>query len=104
MPGPVLTTASTITCTHGGRAVLTTPNRVSLAGAPILLESDIHTVVGCTLNSPCVTITWQAGANAVTIGGKRALVKTSIGQCKNGGGGTQGVALIASTQLPVSAR
>ena len=48
MPGGVLTTASTILCPHGGIAVLTTANaRVTAGGAPVLLESDIHTVAGC---------------------------------------------------------
>ena len=75
MPGAALTTLSSIQCPHGGRALLTTANT--------------HT---------------SAGAGAVTVNGKKVLVKSSIGQCKNDSGAVQGVALIASTQLPVTAK
>ncbi len=75
----------------------------------MLLESDIHTVVGCGFYqgvnySPCITIAWSAGASAVTVGGTSVLVKSSIGQCKNAAGAVQGVAIIASTQTAVTAK
>jgi hypothetical protein len=108
MPGTALTTASSVQCPHGGRAILTTANTVSTAGAAMLLESDVHSVVGCVFfigleYSPCLTIEWKAGANALTVNGKNVLVKSSIGTCKNGAL-IQGIALIASTQLPVTAQ
>ena len=109
MPGTVLTTTSSIQCPHGGRAILSTSDTTTSARAPMLLETDIHTVAGCsfyqgTNYSPCVTIAWSAGAGAVTVGGTKVLVKSSIGQCKNAGGVVQGVAIIASTQTAVTAR
>jgi hypothetical protein len=108
MPGTVLTTASSIVCPHGGTAVLKTSNSVATAGAAMLLETDIHNVIGCTFYngsnySPCLTIEWKAGANAVTVNGTKVLVKSSVGTCKNGPI-VQGVALINSTQLPVTAK
>lgn len=108
MPGTALTTASSIMCQHGGQAVLKTSNSVATAGAAILLESDVHDVIGCPFYngsnySPCLTIEWKAGANAVTVNGTKVLVKSSIGTCKNGQI-IQGVALINSTQLPVTAQ
>ena len=109
MPGTALTTTSSVQCPHGGRAILTTKNATSNAGTSMLLESDIHPVVGCTFfigpnYSPCVTIEWSAGASALSVGGTKVLVKSSIGQCKAGAGAVQGVAIIASTQTPVSAQ
>src|SRR5450432_2032271 len=108
MPGAALTTLSSIQCPHGGRATLTTANLHASAGARVLLVSDVHTVAGCsffmgTAYSPCLTIEWSAGAGAVTVNGTAVLVKSSIGQCKNGSGAVQGIAIIASTQLPVKA-
>ena len=107
--GPVLTTLSSVQCPHGGRALLTTSNASSHAAANMLLESDTHAVVGCGFfigpkYSPCLTIAWAAGATALSVGGTPVLVKSSIGTCKNDSGAVQGVALVASTQLPVSAR
>ena len=49
MPGRALTTFSSVQRPHGGRAVLTTTNTHRRRPAPrMLLETDIHTVVGCT--------------------------------------------------------
>jgi hypothetical protein len=109
MPGNILTTKSKIQCTHGGQATLLTSNTsVFVKGAPALLESDVHPVVGCpftvgTKPSPCVRIEWSAGARKVTK--KTAvLVKSSMGKCINAEGATQGVAIIVNTQMEVSAK
>ena len=97
-------------CPHGGRATLFTSNsRSSAGGAPALLESDVHPVVGCPFTvasnySPCVRIEWSAGANKGTVNGTPVLVKTSIGKCINAGGAVQGVATIVNTQMKVSAQ
>lgn len=108
MPGQVLTTSSTIICTHGGQAILSTANaKVSVDNAPALLESDIHPVVGCpftvgTKYSPCIRIEWTAGAAKVTINETKVLVSSSIGKCINGEGAPQGVASIINTQTKVT--
>lgn len=109
MPGKNLTTSSSIQCTHGGQAILTTANsHVFAEGAPVLLESDVHAVVGCPFTlpgpkySPCVRIEWSAGAAQVTVQGTKVLVQSSIGKCISGEGAPQGVAIIASTQMKAS--
>ena len=104
MASPYLTTTSTIQCPHGGMAQLFTINRGVLAGgAPILLESDVHPVVGCPFTvgpkySPCVRIQWSLGSVQGTINGTPPLIQTSIGQCLNAEGAPQGIALIVNTQ------
>jgi len=53
MPGYVLTTMSQVLCTHGGKAVLTTANtKVKIQNAAALLETDVHTVAGCSFTLP----------------------------------------------------
>lgn len=109
MPGPVLTTTSTVQCPHGGRAILTTANaRVTGGGAPILLDTDIHPVVGCAFvvalkPSPCIRIQWVAGAARARIG-TAPLVASSIGVCYSPEGAPQGVAIVVNTQPKVSAQ
>jgi hypothetical protein len=109
MGTPLLTTASTIMCPHGGQAILLTANaRVMAGGAQVLLQSDTHMVVGCpftigTKYSPCVKIQWSAGATRASIGGQPPLTQTSVGICRSGEGAPQGVAIIASTQPRASA-
>lgn len=109
MPGAVLTTASQIMCPHGGKAMLSTKNTKTSAGDRMLLETDVHDVVGCpftvgTKYQPCRKISWSAGASAVTVNETKVLVQSSIGQCKADGEIVQGVALIVQTQPKVIAR
>ena len=104
MTGLVLTTASAIQCPHGGRATLLTSNtQVKVDGALALLVSDTHPIVGCpfmigTKPSPCIKITWSAGARQLTAGGTAVLVKNSIGKCLSAESAPQGVALKVSVQ------
>jgi hypothetical protein len=110
MPGNHLTTASAIQCPHGGRATLTTANtKVSAGGALVLLESDIHLVVGCPFTvglkySPCIRIEWSAGASKVAAQAVKALVQSSIGKCINSEGAPQGIAMIVNTQTKAFAQ
>jgi hypothetical protein len=105
MSTPVLTTASLVQCMHGGQAILTTANTSLMAGgSPVLLESDMHPVVGCPfivglVYMPCVIIQWQAGATSLSVNGVPVLLQTSLGQCLNAAGAPQGVA-IASAPAP----
>lgn len=104
----VLTEASTVMCQHGASATVSSKNQKVLAdNSPILVEGDKHTVSGCPFMkgntpSPCTEIEWSAPAQKVEVGGKKVLLKTSVGQCK-ASGAVQGVATIANTQTKVSA-
>jgi len=108
MAGNILNTSSVIMCPHGGQALLQTSNtRVVAEGAPCLLETDIHPVVGCPFTvgpkySPCVRLQWSAGTARTKISGIAVLSRSSVGTCFNAEGATQGVAVIANTQTRVS--
>lgn len=111
MPGRLLTVGSTIMCPHGGQAQpLSTANaRVLGPVGPVLLESDIHPIVGCpftvgTKYSPCVRIEWSAGASKVTVSGTSPLLETSVGRCISAEGTPQGVAIVVATQYEDSAQ
>ena len=96
---PILTTTSTVTCPHLGKAVLLTSNAVArVAGAAALLMTDLHVVTGCTSTPPCVLITWSCGATRMTLNGIPLLLQSSIGTCHNGSLTPQGVAVVAQTQ------
>jgi hypothetical protein len=100
---------SQIKCMHGGTAILTTANtKLMVDNAPALLESDVPVVVGCPFTigpkySPCVKIEWTLGAAMMSSNGTKVLVKSSIGKCISGEGATQGIAMVASTQMKTSA-
>ncbi len=114
MPGFILTTTSTVMCTHGGQAILTTANsKLLVDGTPALLESDVHSVAGCpfqipigtgTKPSPCIRIEWAGGATSVQVNGTGVLVKSSVGKCISAEGAPQGVANIANTQMKTTAQ
>lgn len=111
MPGYILTTASQVTCTHGGKPTLTTSNtKVKADGMPALLESDVHAVAGCPFTvpgpkpQPCVKIEWTMGAAMCKCDGTKVLIQSSIGKCISAEGATQGLAIIAQTQMKVQAQ
>lgn len=101
---PLLTTASTVTCPHFGQALLTTSNSQAVVlGAPVLLLTDQHAIVGCTfapggVASPCLTIQWQTGGTQSKVGEIPALLQTSVGLCLNAAQVPQGTAIVVQTQ------
>lgn len=100
---PILTTASTIMCPHGGQAQLTTSNTdAKIQGAPALLQSDIHTIVGCPFTPvtymPCLTIQWVTGATQTNVNGVPVLLQNSVGLCLNAAQVPQGTALVVQVQ------
>lgn len=100
----MLTTASTVTCPHAGQAILVTSNTVSqIDGAPVLLQSDMHTIAGCTfapggVPTPCLIIQWVTGSLMARIHGIPVLLQTSVGICYNAAQVPQGVAIVVQTQ------
>lgn len=89
-------------CPHFGQARLATANTQSLVlGAPVLLVTDVHDVIGCTfiapggVPSPCLTVVWLTGTTA---GAPAALLQTSVGLCLNAAQVPQGPAVVVQTQ------
>lgn len=100
---PILTTTSTVMCPHGGLAQLITSNTEALIdGAPALLQTDVHPIVGCPFTpvaySPCVTIRWVTGATQTQIRGVPVLLQNSVGLCLNAAQAPQGTALVVQVQ------
>jgi hypothetical protein len=100
---PILTTASTVMCPHGGLAQLCTSNTQALVnGAPILLVTDVHPIVGCPFTpvaySPCVTIRWVTAATQTFVQQVPVLLQSSVGLCVNAAQAPQGTALVVQVQ------
>ena len=100
---PILTTTSTVMCPHGGMAQLITTNTEALVdGAPMLLATDVHPIVGCTFTpvsySPCLTIRWVSAATRTSIRNVPVLLQTSVGLCLNAAQAPQGTALVVQVQ------
>jgi hypothetical protein len=100
---PILTTASTVMCPHAGQAQLVTTNtEAKVDGAPMLLQTDVHPVVGCTFTpvaySPCVSIRWVTGATQTQIRGVPVLLQNSVGLCLNAAQVPQGTPLVVQVQ------
>lgn len=100
---PILTSASTVMCPHGGMAQLITTNTDALVeGAPVLLQTDIHPIVGCPFApvapSPCVTIQWITAATQTAIHNVPVLLQTSVGLCLNAMQVPQGPAMVVQVQ------
>lgn len=97
-------------CMHGGTASLTTSNtKMKVDSSPALLESDVHSVAGCSFTlpgpkpSPCIRIEWTAGATMCKNDGTKVLIQSSVGKCISAEGATQGLAIVAQTQMKAQA-
>jgi hypothetical protein len=73
---------------HAGQAQPTVTNpRVKVGGQPIVTQTGIYTVAGCTLptpptaNGPCVTAQWVTAATRVRAGGLPVLLQDSQAIC-----------------------
>ena len=100
---PILTTTSTVMCPHGGMAQLFTTNTDALVdGAPVLLQTDVHPIVGCPFTpvaySPCVLIRWITAATQTSLRNVPVLLQTSVGLCLNGAQVPQGMAIVVQVQ------
>ncbi len=108
MPGFLVQTTASGTCSHGGQLVVKgTGVRVLLSGLPAAKASDIHPVVACPLNvsgkpQPCVTASLFTPATRVFVEGQPAVLATSIGLGKSAEQAPQGPVSIISTQPRVS--
>src|SRR4051812_18275647 len=105
MPIPILTTASTIMCTHGGQAILQPGSPMfKVQGAAVLLETDIHSVAGCAFTlpagkpQPCTTIRWTCGGMQTKVNNVGVLLQSSVGICYSAEQIPQGSAIVAQTQ------
>jgi hypothetical protein len=99
---PILTTTSTVMCPHGGQALLITSNTQAMVdGAPMLLQTDVHPIIGCPFTpvaySPCVSIRWLTGATQTSIG-VPVLLQNSVGLCLNAAQVPQGTAIVVQVQ------
>lgn len=100
---PILTTSSLVMCPHGGVAQLITTNTEALVdGAPMLLQTDIHPIVGCPFTpvaySPCVSIRWVTAATQTALHNVPVLLQTSVGLCLNAAQVPQGTAVVVQVQ------
>jgi hypothetical protein len=104
MASHFLTVTTSMSCPHGGTITPSTSNtRVKAAGDFVLRFTDTFTVGGCpyvrgTVPNPCVRVQWDVHAQRHASHGDLSLTEESIGLCLDGSGGTQGIAVISSTQ------
>lgn len=96
-----LTTASTLTCPHGGTVVASPSNtRARAAGAFVVSASDSFTVIGCPFttasSSPCGQVIWSTSSLKNSVGAA-ALTEDNQAICL-GPSGNQGNVVIAETQ------
>ena len=92
-------------CPHGGQVILATTSDAlcQIQGGYALLETDIHTVVGCPFTigvvyHPCVTVRWAAGATQTKVNSIPVLLQTSVGTCYAADQAPQGLAIVTQVQ------
>ncbi len=107
----LLTTASQLTCPHGGTVAIAPGATGVQAGAPLALASDSFSITGCTwqivvgagtVPHPCVTVQWSLVNKKTTVNGVPTLSLDSKGQCLAADQVPQGPVSIVAAQPLVS--
>ena len=105
---PILTTLSTVQCPHGGSVILTTSNATTqIDGGFALLQTDVHSVVGCPFTTPvpkyqpCVSVRWLTGATQTKVNQTPVLLQTSSGLCFSAEQIPQGPPVVTQVQSRV---
>jgi hypothetical protein len=88
MPGYLLHMGATVMCAHGGQAnpVVTNP-RVKVGGQPIVDQTAVYTIAGCTFppppagNGPCVSANFITAATRVKANGIPVLLQDGQAIC-----------------------
>jgi hypothetical protein len=80
----------------------TTNTEAIIEGAPALLLTDMHPIVGCPFTpvaySPCVVIRWITAATQTSVHNVPVLLQTSVGLCLNAAQVPQGTAIVVQVQ------
>lgn len=111
MAAPLLTTASSLQCPHGGTVTIISSNTAVQAGAPLALATDTFTIAGCpfqipvgvgTVPHPCMTVQWIKPNTQTTVNGTPTLSQDSSGLCLAADQVPQGPVSIVQTQTGAS--
>ena len=111
MGTPLLTSASTIQCTHAASvSAVASSQRVKFGGEVAVVLSDTFTVSGCpfqipvgagTKPQPCTTVQFIVPAVRVKVGGQPALLQSSSGICQSAEQIPQGPPSVVQVQARV---
>jgi hypothetical protein len=99
----LLTTASMLSCPHGGTVTgVPSSERVTADGSPLLLATDTFMVAGCAFSPgaphPCLLVQWQLPTQRSKSRSIPTLTEASIGFCLAGDGAMQGPVMVQATQ------
>lgn len=90
MASPLITTASTLTCPHGGTVAIVSANAKVAAAAMLALATDTFTISGCpfqipigtgSVPHPCVTVKWLKPNKQTLVNGTPTLSGDSKSVC-----------------------
>lgn len=88
MPGLILHSGATITCSHAGQATPTASiPRVLVSGQPVVVMGSPYVIAGCPLpsppaaNGPCITGQFTTASTRVLVNGMPVLINPSPSLC-----------------------
>jgi hypothetical protein len=77
MPGFVVTTATVMTCPHGGQVTIVPTQQRTVSGSPIATATAQMTVAGCGFSTPCATVKWVNLSPRVQVDGQAVLLQAT---------------------------
>jgi hypothetical protein len=105
MAAPLVTTASTLLCAHGGQvSIISTNLRVRVGGQPAALAGDTYLIAGCPflapppVPNPCLQVQWVVPAARVRVLGQPVVLQASTGLGLDAKQVPQGPVSVVATQ------
>ena len=112
MASPLITTASSLQCPHGGTVAINSANTSTKAeSAALALANDTFSISGCpfqipvgagTKPSPCVTVQWLVTNLKTQVNSTATLSSNSVGLCLSAEQLPQGSVSVVNTQAKAS--
>lgn len=108
MGDPLVTSAASAYCVHGGRVNAAGQSRVRVAGAPVITVLDGGVVSGCPFQAadgpdPCITVRWTRHTTRVRIQGQPAVLQMGAGLSLSARLVPAGPITVAADQIRVTA-
>ena len=111
MASPLLTTASSLQCPHGGTVSIVSSNSKVSAGASLALANDTFTIAGCPFQipvgpgmvpHPCIKVQWTKTNLKATVNNQPTLSQDSVGLCLAADQAPQGPVSVVQAQAKAS--
>jgi hypothetical protein len=91
--GEAITSASVLTCPHGGTVLVSPSSGLVVDGALAASVEDQASISGCPEADPCLSVQW-ASSGVLLVGGVEIVMFAELSSCLTAGGANSGAPIV----------